>query len=154
MTHACDLTGAGTRTHHICTPKRRRRRYETLRAMSKKASPRSARDTPPGVTQIKVRKIRQPGHRQGVGALRRRELSWRRFTFLLASLSALRLPFASHLFRLRLPSYFKVTYIYIYTTIYSLSRRSPRGEDGSWKRRGCPASWRRKFFSSWRRGSD
>ena len=31
------------------------------------------------------------------GALRRRELSWRRFTFLLASLSALRLPFASHL---------------------------------------------------------
>ena len=46
-----------------CTPKMRRRRYETLRAMSKKASPRSARDTPPEVTQ-KCEKYRQPepGH--------------------------------------------------------------------------------------------
>ena len=50
MTHACDLTGAGTRTHHV--RQKGAGDVTTLRAMSKKkASPRSARDTPQEVTQ-------------------------------------------------------------------------------------------------------
>ena len=102
MMHACNLTGAGTRTHHL-----RQKAQATLRDSSRDVkegfTPKRSRHSSGGHTN--VRNIRQPGHRQGVGALRRRELSWRRFiTFLLASLSVLRLPSASHRFRLRLPS--------------------------------------------------